>query len=240
MRRRFLVDSLEGSSAVVRGSDARHLGRVLRARPGQLYELSDGSAVWLGKVVRVDREAVEFALVGPVTEAAGELPVETTLLLSIVRFARFEWSLEKATEMGAAIVRPVAAVRSERGLVEAAPKRMARWERIAHEASEQSRRLRPPVLMPVERAADAFDKTTAELKLLLSERRDVPSMASLRPAAPPASVALAFGPEGGWTDEELAAAREAGFADASLGPMILRTETAVVAALAVVLCSWLD
>lgn len=237
MRRRFLVDSLEGSSAVVRGSDARHLGRVLRARPGQLYELSDGGAVWLGKVVRVNREAVEFALVAPVDDARGELPVEATLLVSIVRFARFEWSLEKATEMGAAVVRPVAAVRSERGLVEAVPKRMARWERIAHEAAEQSRRLRPPLLMPVERAADAFANTRAEVKFLLSERRDARPLSQLRPTARPGSVALAFGPEGGWTDEEFAAARAAGFEEASLGPLILRTETAVVAALAVVLCA---
>ena len=73
---------------------------------------------------------------------------------------------------------------------------------------------------------------------MLSERRDTPPIERFRPAARPGSVALAFGPEGGWVDEELAAAREAGFQEASLGPLVLRAETAVIAALSVVLCTW--
>jgi 16S rRNA (uracil1498-N3)-methyltransferase len=86
--------------------------------------------------------------------------------------------------------------------------------------------------------AEAFRETAAEVKLVLSERRDAAPIEKLRPASRPASVAMAFGPEGGWTDEELAAAREAGFQEASLGPLILRAETAVIAALSVVLCTW--
>ncbi len=236
MRRRFLVDSFAEGAAIVRGDDAHHLARVLRARPGQLFELSDGSAVWLAKVASVERDRVEFLLIEPA--AASALPLELTLLLSIFRFARFEWALEKATELGAGVVWPMAAVRSEGTLVEAAPKRMARWEKIAHEAAEQSRRVAPPRILAPARPAEAFRETTAEVKLLLSERRDAPPIERFRPSARPGSVALAFGPEGGWVDEELAAAREAGFQEASLGPLILRAETAVIAALSVVLCAW--
>ena len=122
--------------------------------------------------------------------------------------------------------------------MEAARKRTARWEKIVHEAAEQSRRLAPPKILTPARPAEAFRETTAEMKLLLSERRDAPPIDRLRPSATPASVALAFGPEGGWVEEELAAAREAGFQEASLGPLVLRVETAVIAALSVVLCSW--
>jgi 16S rRNA (uracil1498-N3)-methyltransferase len=236
MRRRFLVDSFAEGGAVVRGDEAHHIARVLRARPGQVFELSDGSAVWLAKVSRIERDRVEFLLVEPAT--ASELPVDITLLLSVFRFARFEWALEKATELGAGRVWPLAAVRSEGALVEAAPKRIARWEKIVHEAAEQSRRVAPPKILEPATPAKAFREAEAEVKLLLSERRDAPAIERFRPPTRPGSVALAFGPEGGWVDEELAAAREAGFQEASLGPLILRAETAVIAAMSVVLCAW--
>jgi 16S rRNA (uracil1498-N3)-methyltransferase len=236
MRRRFLVDGFEGDSAVVRGEDAYHLGRVLRARPGQLYELSDGKTVWLAKVSHVERDRVEFVLVEQ--SAAAEVPFDVTVLLSIFRYARFEWAIEKATELGAGVIQTVAAVRSEPSLLDAAPKRLRRWEKIVHESTEQSRRVGPPrVLAPVG-SKDAFRENTAAVKLLLSERRGAAPIEQLRPASRPASIALAFGPEGGWTDEELEAARTAGFQEASLGPLILRAETAVIAGLSIVLCTW--
>jgi 16S rRNA (uracil1498-N3)-methyltransferase len=236
MRRRFLVDSFEAGRAVVRGEDARHLGRVLRARPGQIYELSDGSAVWLAKVAEVQPDSVEFELLKPIE--AAKLHLDVTLLLSIIRFAHFEWALEKATEMGVTSIQPVAAVRTDLGLLEAAPKRQARWEKIAREAAQQARRLAPPRIFPLLNPAEAFSQSPAELKLMLSERLNLPPLESFRPSAQIASAALAFGPEGGWTDREAALARETGFQEASLGPLILRTETAVVAALAILLCSW--
>lgn len=236
MRRRFLVDSFNEGAAVVRGDEAHHIARVLRARPGQVFELSDGSAVWLAKVAQVERDRVEFVLIEPAE--AHELSLDVTLLISIFRFARLEWALEKATELGAGAVWPIAAARSERALVEAARKRSARWEKIAHEAAEQSRRVAPPRILAPARPAEAFRETKAEVKLLLSERRNALPIDRFRPSSPANSVALAFGPEGGWVDEELAAARGAGFQEASLGPLVLRAETAVIAALSVVLCAW--
>lgn len=236
MRRRFLVDSFHEGTAVLRGADARHLARVLRARPGQVFELSDGQSAWLAKVSAVERDRVEFLLLEPAT--APEAAIEVTVLISIFRFARLEWAIEKATELGVSAIRPIAAARSERPLVEAAAKRAARWEKIAHEAAEQSRRLAAPRILAPVGAAEAFRETAAEAKLLLSERRDSAPIERLRPGSRPASVALAFGPEGGWVDRELEVAREAGFQETSLGPLILRAETAVIAALSVVLCSW--
>jgi 16S rRNA (uracil1498-N3)-methyltransferase len=236
VRRRFLVERFEDGAAVLRGQDARHLGRVLRAKPGDRYELSDGAAVWLASVNHVSADAVEFLLLERV--AAADITVDVTALVSIFRFVRLEWAIEKATELGVSAIRPLAAARSEAGLLAAAPKRMARWEKIAREAANQSRRTAAPQLLPPLRPATAFGETTAEIRLILSERRDAPKMETFRPASGAKSTALAFGPEGGWTEEEFAAAQAAGFQEASLGPLILRAETAVIAALAVACCAW--
>jgi 16S rRNA (uracil1498-N3)-methyltransferase len=237
MRRRFFLEQFDGTSATLRGDAADHLGRVLRAEPGQLYELSDGRQVWLGRIERVALSKrgdtrIEFALVEPL--AAHESPLQIHLLISLVKFDRFEWCLEKATELGASSIVPLSAARSDKALLAAAEKRRARWERILVESAQQSRRLRPPGLATVARPADAFAACEAPCKILLSERGDAPPMRSaLAPSAGVSAAALAIGPEGGWTDEEVQAARTAGFVEASLGNTILRTETAVLAALAV-------
>jgi len=257
MRRRFFVDAFEGGRAVLRGDAAHHAGRVLRAEPGQLYELSDGRQVWLGRIERVRPDAVEFSLVEAVPATLAAL--ETLLALSMVRSERFEWALEKATELGAAEIYPLAAARSERGLVAGAAKRARRWEKILFEAAQQSRRLRPPMLHPVERSAAEFlrrggaarglsleDLSAAgavcigsPVLLFFSEEREAPALRSVLEAARRSHIVLlAFGPEGGWTEEEQRAAREGNWAQVSLGANILRTETAVVSALAAVNYAW--
>lgn len=257
MRRRFFVDRFESGSAIIRGETAEHLGRVLRAEPGQLYELSDGRGVWLGRIERIEmpkrgESRIHFALVERIE--AREPRVQIMLLLALVKFDRFEWCLEKATELGASQIVPLAAARSDKPLIAAAEKRRARWERILGESSQQSRRLRPPVLRVGEpdghqrsagntvlRPRDAFAESSAAYKIILSERpgarplREVLSQPSAdrQLSAGASAAALAIGPEGGWTDDELASARASGFAEASLGENILRTETAALAALAI-------
>jgi 16S rRNA (uracil1498-N3)-methyltransferase len=215
------------------GDAAHHLGHVLRAQGGQLYELSDGSMAWLARIESVARNRVEFALL---EQLPAPKPVaDITLLLSIVKFDAFEWAIEKATELGVARIMPVAAARSEKGLLAAAAKRSQRWQKIILEASQQSRRLRIPQLDGLAKPTQAFAAQTANFCLMLSERSDAPSIrTSLNSVvhAKTAAAALAIGPEGGWTDEELIAARAGGFQEASLGQLILRTETAVIAALA--------
>jgi 16S rRNA (uracil1498-N3)-methyltransferase len=215
------------------GDAAHHLGHVLRAQSGQLYELSDGYMAWLARIESVARNRVEFALL---EQLPAPKPVaDITLLLSIVKFDAFEWAIEKATELGIARIMPVAAARSEKGLLAAAAKRSQRWQKILLEASQQSRRLHIPQLDGLAKPAQAFAAQTANFCLMLSERSDAPSIrTSLNSVvhAKTAAAALAIGPEGGWTDDELIAARAGGFQEASLGQLILRTETAVIAALA--------
>jgi 16S rRNA (uracil1498-N3)-methyltransferase len=235
VRRRFFVSQFdkEAATAVMEGAAAHHLGRVLRAQPGQRYELSDGSHVYLGRVEAVTRDRIDFALEEEIP--AYQPAVETTLLVSIVKYDGFEWALEKATELGVAVIVPVAAARSERALVAAAEKRTERWEKILAEAAQQSRRLRVPTLRDVMRPGPAFAWSEHATKIMLSERIGAPALREVLAGDQQASTrraVLAIGPEGGWTEEEFELAQTAGFQEASMGKLILRTETAVVAALA--------
>ncbi|MGH9702079.1 MAG: RsmE family RNA methyltransferase, partial [Candidatus Acidiferrales bacterium] len=199
MRRRFFVDQFDGDRAFVRGETAEHLGRVLRAEPGQLYELSDGQAIWLGRVEEVHRDAIRFALVEAI--AAPQRALQIRLLLSIIKFDHFEWCLEKATELGVSEIVPLAAARSEKALIAASEKRSQRWKKILIESAQQSRRLCPPVLAAVERPVTALIGTLSpSIRIFLSESPVAPSIRSRLSALIPLQnpVALAIGPEGGW------------------------------------------
>jgi len=230
VRRRFFVERFTGHTAVIEGETAHHLGRVLRAEPGQLYELSDGERVWLGRIDSVGRDRVEFAFVEDIP--ADQPAVEVTLLLSVVKFDAFEWAIEKATELGVSTIVPLAAARSEKALLAAAGKRAERWRKLLVEASQQSRRVRVPRLENVKLPDDALSAARAGVRLLLSERAEAPPLRTVLSGVAQTAATLAIGPEGGWTDRELEVARQAGFQEASLGKLILRTETAVIAALA--------
>jgi 16S rRNA (uracil1498-N3)-methyltransferase len=243
MRRRFFVDRFESNSAALCDEAADHLGRVLRAEPGQLYELSDGERVWLARTERValskrGGSRIEFELVEPVPHH--EPTLRTELLIALVKFDRFEWCIEKATELAVHSIVPLSAARTDKALIDAATNRRRRWQKIVLESAQQSRRLRPPVLCPPSSPDQAFQESSAGLKVLLSERtgalplRDVlKKHAQGSPLPGPCQATLAVGPEGGWTDTEIASARAAGFAEASLGETILRAESAVIAGLAI-------
>jgi 16S rRNA (uracil1498-N3)-methyltransferase len=212
------------------GAAAHHLGRVLRAQTGQLYELSDGQRVWLGRIESVGRDRVQFALVE-------ELPafhpsVDVTLLLAVVKFDAFEWALEKATELGVSKIVPLAGGRSEKALLSAAAKRAERWKKILLEASQQSRRVRVPLLDEVVKPENAFASRNEGLRVMLSERATASPLRMVLKGQQATKAIMAIGPEGGWTDAEFAAAQSCGFLEASLSRLILRTETAVIAALA--------
>jgi 16S rRNA (uracil1498-N3)-methyltransferase len=232
VRRRFFIEKFVGQSAVIEGETAHHLGRVLRAQEGQLYELSDGERVWLGRIENVGRDQVGFALIEELPAYTPEL--ELTLLLAAVKFDAFEWAIEKATELGVSTIVPLAAARSEKALLVAAAKRAERWRKILIEASQQSRRVRVPKLEPLVKPEQAFTSSKAGVKILLSERPDAATLRDVLLNERASAALLAIGPEGGWTDEELEAARQAGLREASLGKLILRTETAVVAGLSCV------
>jgi len=209
---------------------AHHLGRVLRAQTGQLYELSDGERVRLARIENVTRDRVEFALLEELPSHQPSLDV--TLLLSIVKFDMFEWAIEKATELGVTTIVPLAAARSEKALLAAAPKRADRWKKILLEASQQSRRVRIPVLSEMLEPESAFLSSKDRVGVMLSERAGARPLRKVLEGQAATRAALAIGPEGGWTDTEFEAALRSGFQEASLGRLILRTETAVIAALA--------
>jgi 16S rRNA (uracil1498-N3)-methyltransferase len=237
LRRRFFVERFVNGAASLQGDTARHLSRVLRAEPGQLYELSDGDSVFLARLDRASSHQVDFSLLESLPTSIPRL--EMSMLLAIVKFDRFEWALEKATELGVDAIAPLAAERTERAFVAAAAKRAARWRKILLESAQQARCLRPPTLEAAMRPAAAFAQSVASVRVLFSERALAPPIqavfkeaASKRVEAEPLRIALAIGPEGGWTDREFDAASAAGFLEASLGKNILRTETAVIAGLA--------
>jgi 16S rRNA (uracil1498-N3)-methyltransferase len=165
--------------------------------------------------------------------------VRITLCAALVKFDAFEWIVEKATELGVERILPVNTARSEKGLFEASVKRRERWVRIAREASQQSRRTRLPEILP----AAGFEHSLAveaEYRYFLEEAAAPPFLGIL-PAVRAGSdrVALLVGPEGGWTVVERDLASAAGWEAASLGRGVLRAETAVVAALGIVIGAWL-
>lgn len=236
-RRRFFVPQVRRGAAELTGPDAEHLVRVLRVEPGQVYELSDNQHLYLAEIESARKSAVSFRILEQLE--APSPSVHITLLPALFKFDRFEWLIEKATELGVSRIQPFEAVRTERGLAQAAAKRLARWQKIALEASQQSRRLHLPSMEPPVRFAAALE-TTAGLRLLLDENVDVPPILQLLPSrrTPEDRLAVLLGPEGGWTAEEREQAINPGWLPCSLGKTVLRSETAAVAGLAILQTAW--
>ena len=239
MRRRFFVDQVRNGHAELSGEEARHLTRVLRVEPGQRYEISDNRRVYLAEIETARKERVVFRTLDALP-AEPPPPVRIVLCASLIKFDRFESMIEKATELGVSEIVPVESVRCERGLELAAFKRIERWRRIALEASQQSRRAQLPEIREPLRLAQALG-TAATCRFALDEFAGAGPLAALLPVARNATdtVALLSGPEGGWTEEERAAFLAAGWTAAGLGRLILRAETAALAALAVIGNTWL-
>jgi 16S rRNA (uracil1498-N3)-methyltransferase len=230
MRRRFFVEQFDHQQAIMEGEAAHHLGRVLRAQIGQQYELSDGAEVWLCEIESVGRDRLQFKLIEALPAYTPLL--QTVLLLAVVKFDAFEWALEKATELGVTEIVPLAAERSEKGLLAGAVKRAERWQKILLEASQQSRRVQLPKLHSMAKPEGAFGLHPGAVRVMLSESPEAHHLKTVLGDRTAERAILAIGPEGGWTQSEFAAARKCGFEEASLGRLILRTETAVVASLA--------
>ena len=228
-RRRWIADNFTDTSASLTGDQALHLARVLRAQPGQIFDVVANGFLRRATVVNVTEQEVTFAL-DEELEAEAALPVH--LLLAIIKFDHYEWGLEKLTELGAARITPVIARRTEKHLALAASKRVERWRRIALEAAKQSRRSDLPQVDDPLQLKQALPLITAPTKLLLAETEQENSLAAALKDVT-GELALAIGPEGGWTSDEMKLFSESGWQHITLGPRILRAETAAIAALSI-------
>jgi len=235
MRRRFFVDEVHSGQARIEGDEAQHLTKVLRVEAGQRYEISDNRYVYLAEVATARKQEVVFRTIEKLPPEEGS--VRISLCAALIKFDHFEWMIEKATELGVTEIVPVIASRTERGLDKAAPKRSERWKRIALEASQQARRPHLPEIREVHTLAQAL-AIEAQYRFVLDEEPDGEALTGAIPTRRDASdsVALLVGPEGGWTDAERT---QFSWTRVSMGPLILRAETASIAALAVVSNAWL-
>jgi 16S rRNA (uracil1498-N3)-methyltransferase len=227
-RRRWIADEVSGNRAALTGEHASHLIRVLRARVGQEFDIATGASVRRGTVVgleldRVDFELGEEVLSGPATNI--------NLLLSVFKFDRMEWAIEKCTELGVGRIVPLLARRTETHLAAAAAKRAERWRKIALQAAEQSRRANPPEVGAPIKLKQALTMTS-DVRIVLAETEDDKLLRDAIPANS-GELLLAIGPEGGWADDELQQFHAAGWMSASLGSTILRAETAAIAGVAI-------
>jgi 16S rRNA (uracil1498-N3)-methyltransferase len=247
-RRRWIADEATGNTAALIGDHAVHLARVLRAEIGQEFDIATGTEVRRGTITSISDDRVEFALgenstLTPRSFIAQPIS-KITLALAVFKFDRMEWAIEKCTEIGVARIIPVIARRSDAHLATAAAKRHERWQRIVRQAAEQSRRsATPEISAPIklkDLAGDDVLPAGILTRIVLAEsladaEEDTRLVDILQSRSSQGDVALAVGPEGGWTEEELLWFREKGWIAASLGSTILRAETAAIVAAALAL-----
>ncbi len=214
-------------------AEAAHHARVARVAPGDPVEVLDlAGAVGIGTLARWDGKACVVEVVN-VGRGRGEPPAPLVLGLAALHTQAFDWAVEKATELGATALVPVLAARVQGGRHAA---RVERWQRLADAAVAQCGRSRPPAVAEPQPLAD-FLASARGVGLVAEPGAPIPAAFD----AETAGLTVLVGPEGGFTDEELAAIRAAGFLGLPLGPRVLRAETAAVAALTLAqsLAGWL-
>ena len=243
-RRRWIAEQWDEATATIGGAQAEHMARVLRATAGMEADVVAGGHVFHAEVAAVTADEIRFNLIAEV-QADPALPV--TLVMAVYKFDRMEWAIEKATELGVAAIAPVIARRTEKHLAQAAGKRVERWRRLAVEAAQQSRRSDVPQIYDpvslserVKAASAATGDAARSATIVLAEQERTTTLRiavedALRQAGSEMpALEIAIGPEGGWAAEEEALFDANGWRAASLGPRILRADTAALAALAVV------
>lgn len=236
-RRRWIAEQWDEATAIIHGAQAEHMVRVLRAQPGMEADVVAGGHVFHAQVAAVSPAEVRFNLIAEI-QADPALPV--TLAMAVYKFDRMEWAIEKATELGVAGFAPMIARRTEKHLAAAANKRVERWRRIVHEAAQQSRRSDVPIIHEPAPLASVVRAASGATRIVLAEqertttlRQAIEEVATAARGEMP-TLEIAIGPEGGWAPEEEALFDANGWRAVSLGPRILRAETAAIAALAVV------
>lgn len=229
--RLFVRGKLGPGRLLLEGEAANRLAAVLRVRPGEEVRLFAGEGrEWQAEVRETARGRVAVEVLGVVRQEPPPEPV-VEAWVPLIRAQRFEWAVEKCTEAGADIIRPVATAFGQRGEAPSDGRR-ERWERIAVEASEQCGRLYVPVIEP---AAGLDGLLGAFRGTLVALDRDGLRPAELGPLLPGRGrLAVVCGPEGGFSPGELALLRAKGALFARAGPYVLRAETAAVAGVVLV------
>jgi 16S rRNA (uracil1498-N3)-methyltransferase len=236
-RRRWIAEHWDEATATLVGTQAEHMSRVLRAQVGTEADVVAGGHVFHAEVAAISSDEVRFNLIAEL-QADPALPI--TLVMAVYKFDHMEWAIEKATELGVAAVAPVISRRSEKHLAEAAGKRVERWRRIAHESAQQARRSDVPLVHDPATLTSRVAQPSSATRIVLAEQeRSTTLRFALEETVASAGaempkLEIAIGPEGGWAPEEEALFDASGWRAVSLGPRILRAETAAIAALAVV------
>ena len=232
--RRFGSQQLiNGASVVLEGDAARYLGRVLRLRIGDAITVFDGSGPeWSATIQGMTKDTATL-LIGDSHEAGTESRLKIHLVQGISRGERMDYVVQKATELG---VKRISPVLTEYGVVkldgDRAAKRREHWQGVAASACEQSGRTRLPLVDAPLTLKEWFGAKPADADVdLILRPGAVKALSGI--AAPTTKVCILIGPEGGFSPTEYEDAEIAGFQSVSLGPRVLRTETAAVAALAV-------
>jgi 16S rRNA (uracil1498-N3)-methyltransferase len=234
---RFFIDApLAIGNHQLPEAQAHYISRVLRLGTGAAVQLFDGSGVeYLGQISEAGKKQVRVELHEQIS-GMPESPLRIHLGQGLSRGERMDWAIQKATELGVSEITPIVSERCEVRLNdERADKRMSHWRQIAISACEQSGRSQLPLIHPPLILDRWLQQCSAELRLVLHPQAD-----ALSSHEKPNSLAFLIGPEGGLSDNEIASAQAAGFQAARLGPRVLRTETAPVAALALAQFLWGD
>lgn len=230
------------ANVVLDGPQAHYLGHVLRVRSNDTVTLFDGSGTeFAATVMSVERKRVELKLGDSITPST-ESDLKVTLVQSVIRGERMDFCVQKATELGVSRIVPVFTDRTVVKIpTDRTQKRVDHWHKTAISACEQSGRVRIPVIDHPRALNDAVTELqTADVRLLMLDPwADAPALQNL-PAPSAKCVAVCVGPEGGFSDNELAFLRESGAASVTCGPRVLRSETAGIIAVAACQMAWGD
>jgi 16S rRNA (uracil1498-N3)-methyltransferase len=241
----FLIkqNSIQFPSAILEGKEHHHLSKVLRIKPGERVWLVDEQGeTYLAEVKEVRKQQTKLHIVERAEKV--EAKIHLTLAQALIKSKRMDLLVQKATELGMDSFVPIEASRSVVKIQEKKGSKLARWQKIAAEAAKQSRRSAVPAIHSPQPFRSFIANRTESKRLFLSETkgrylRDIFAGEPKNPSQDGIpSVIIAVGPEGGWTEEEEILALEKGFEAVSLGKHVLRSETAALAALALISHFW--
>ena len=236
-------DAIRDNHIIIAGSLGHHLVDSLRVQKGeQLWFAEPGGPRYHAQVTRVERRQLTASIISQFHPPLPPGP-HITLGIALIKNEHLEWAIQKATELGVARFMPLVTHRVVvRPRAQRAANRIARWQSIAREAAQQSMRWDIPEVTPPEPFENwCARQRQAECRLLLWENPQGSVLGeTLRDRPKPKTVALAIGPEGGYDKDEVKLAQDQGFEVVSLGPRILRTESAAIAALTILQYEWGD